>query len=202
MCDKIADEYRQMVEDKLMDIKFREYDRTEKRLDEFYFQSVNITKFKNLVKVISLLLTLSHGQAAVERGFSVNQSILETNMQKDSIVAKKLVRDHMLALSLIPESFVIAKPLITSCLSGNRRYKEHLKSLKAEKEKENLSNELKILLSEIKDTEASRERATKASDSLDEDFVKYVKQAGSEKDTTKVSTLITKANTLKRKSED
>ena len=39
-------------------------------LDNFFFQKVNIQNYKTLSFVVKLVLTLSHGQASVERQFS------------------------------------------------------------------------------------------------------------------------------------
>ena len=43
------------------------------RLDTFFFQQLKVAKYPELSSVIKILLTLSHGQADVERGFSLNQ---------------------------------------------------------------------------------------------------------------------------------
>ena len=55
------------------------YDRSNKRLDDFYFRDINITKYPDLAFVVKLVLTLSHGQASVERGFSVDKAIITNN---------------------------------------------------------------------------------------------------------------------------
>ena len=47
--------------------------------------------------MIKVILTLSHGEASVEHGFNINKSVLKVNITEESIVSKKLVRDHMLA---------------------------------------------------------------------------------------------------------
>ena len=134
VCDGAVDEYNQLVEDELVQIKFQELGRSKTRLDDFFFKVVNIKLFKNLVEVVKLVLTLSHGQAFVERRFSINKSILEINMKEESIVTRKLIRDHMLAHSLSSESVVIIKPIITSCLTGHRKYQEHMESVKTKKQ--------------------------------------------------------------------
>ena len=46
--------------------------------------------YKNRWKV-KLVLTLSHGQAGVERGFSVNKDILVENMQELSLFSQRQV---------------------------------------------------------------------------------------------------------------
>ena len=107
-----------------------------------------------------------HGQASIEKGFTLNKSILESNMKEESIVGRKPMRDHMLVHSPSPESFVITKPLITFCLSVHRKYQELLKSVKNVKEHEKVSNEMKNLMEEVNDTEANHEKLVKIIESL------------------------------------
>ena len=38
-------------------------------LDEFYFDIVKVPNFKELSSLLKIILSLSHGQADVERGF-------------------------------------------------------------------------------------------------------------------------------------
>ena len=104
-------------------------------------------------------------------------------MKEESISARKLIRDHMLAHSLIPKSFLILKPVITSCLSAHRNYQEHSESVKNAKDQEKVLNEKKVLMKEINNTEANWEKLAKMSGSLNNDF-------------TPVFSLISKANIL------
>lgn len=41
------------------------------------------------------LLILSHGQATVERGFSINKEVEADNLQEDTIVTRRLVCDFI-----------------------------------------------------------------------------------------------------------
>ena len=50
--------------------------------------------------VFKLLLCLSHGQASVERGFSVHSDLLVENMHEDSLIAQRIVQDHVKSLKL------------------------------------------------------------------------------------------------------
>ena len=43
----------------------------EHRLVEFFFKELVIAKYKELSYLVRIILTLSHGQAAVERGFNL-----------------------------------------------------------------------------------------------------------------------------------
>ena len=48
------------------------YKREETSLDEFYFEKKDIRRFKELALLLKVILTLSHGQAAVECGLCLH----------------------------------------------------------------------------------------------------------------------------------
>ena len=52
------------------------------RLDHFYFQICNLDNHNvsALKKVLKIVLILSHGQAEVERGFSLNKEVTVENL--------------------------------------------------------------------------------------------------------------------------
>ena len=61
-----------------------------------------------------LELLLSHGQAAVEQEFSVNNKVLNVNMHKISITSFKLIIDYMNSHILLPQLFPITKSMLRS----------------------------------------------------------------------------------------
>ena len=56
--------------------------------------TVQLKKFMHIVKMV---LTLSHGQADVECGFSFNNKLLVENMQEQILIAQRVIKDHMLS---------------------------------------------------------------------------------------------------------
>ena len=92
-------------------INLQSFDESFCCLDEFYFEKIGIQKYGELSFVIRLILTLSHGQASVERGFSINNAILEMNMLLETVVSKRTVRDHMIAKGLQPHTIKLDKPI-------------------------------------------------------------------------------------------
>jgi len=46
--------------------------------------------YSKLWNVVRMLLVLSHGQGAVERGFSINKQAEEVHLQSETFVAKRL----------------------------------------------------------------------------------------------------------------
>ena len=76
--------------------KFLSYDMDKNRLDSFlsgYMKGV--AKFANLWKVCKIIFTLSHGQADIERGFSVNKELLIEDMKQKSLVSQRIVCDQL-----------------------------------------------------------------------------------------------------------
>ena len=73
----------------------------------FYFQNscFKIEKAEELNFVLKLIFTGSHGNASAERGFSVNNLILENNMKAEAIIAHRFIKDFMIENELSPHTF-------------------------------------------------------------------------------------------------
>ena len=46
------------------------------RLQKFYFEEISIQKYEEKAEVLKIVLTLSHGQASLERDFSGNNTVV------------------------------------------------------------------------------------------------------------------------------
>ena len=66
------------------------------RLEKFYFEEISIQKYEEIAEVLKIVQTLSLGQASMERGFSHNNTLVQTNMSAESVISKRLIKDHML----------------------------------------------------------------------------------------------------------
>lgn len=71
----------------------KSYDRNERRVDHFWFELTNEHKCYNFQNLIKLLLTFSHGNANLERGFSINKECLVENLEEKSLVAQRSIYD-------------------------------------------------------------------------------------------------------------
>ena len=96
------------------------------RLDEFLMNLCRTQQSNDeFIKFIKIILCLSHGQASVERGFSVNKDLLVENLLEKSLVAQRIVKDHLRANHDGDFSKLkITKPLILSARNAASRYKE------------------------------------------------------------------------------
>ena len=88
---------------------------------------------------MQLILTLSHGQATVERGFSVNKEVLAPSLQEAILQAVKCkVAD-----------FVVNDALLSSCAHARNRYQMYLMERKAEQERTEKEQKRKALMEEL-----------------------------------------------------
>ena len=78
------------------------FDLSKTNLDDVYFRQleINISQHKQFVFVLKIILISGHSHVAVERRFSLGKSSLQYNFKEESIVAKKLVRDHLHASNI------------------------------------------------------------------------------------------------------
>ena len=60
-----------------------------------FFHEQMSTCHKKAWPVVKMVLVLSHGQATVERGFSINKEEIVENQHVESLVAQSIIKDHI-----------------------------------------------------------------------------------------------------------
>ena len=81
-----------VAEKKEMSLKYRAFSQETGRLDSFFMTELCGRKeFQQLWELLKVLLTLSHGQAAIERGFSTNKEVMVENLKTHSLVAQRQI---------------------------------------------------------------------------------------------------------------
>lgn len=157
--DAVKYQYSKLMSQEHVLEKCKMYKRREKRLDEFYTEILNeedSDKYKELTSFIKIILSLSHGNASVERGFSVNKQCIVENLKEESLIALRKVCEGVRAAGGI-EEFEITTELIHSTKNSHARYTEHLlKQREQSKEKTLAEKEKKQAVKEKMDLEAQR----------------------------------------------
>ena len=112
--------------------KFQAFVKEKNHVDTFlgiYLKSNEM--YESLWKVCKIVLTLSHGQAAVERSFSVNKQLFVDNLQETSLVGQKIVYDFLTyGQTAELHEFQIPNGLLLSCRSAHSRYVASLEEKK------------------------------------------------------------------------
>ena len=206
VCDKAESQYSDLLKEFVPKNQnlFEGFNRASTCLDHFYFNSEKIRlKIANeLGKVLKLIFMLSHGQAEVERGFSHNKSITKENMSTTSFVSKCLIRDHMIANSLLPPSIEINPVMLQHVRGARMKYSMYLEDQKKDTQKEKDNSQLQILLSEETELITKKEVIKNDQRKLDDEYFKSVALAEGKSDLVSITALIKKANALKRKSDE
>ena len=134
---KLCQEFKLFLDGNVMKFKQKLMEiPKDERLDELYFETLGVSRFKKLASVVALVLTLSHGQASVERGFSQNNNLIQVNMSPDTIISKRIIKDHILANNLKPCVITTDSSIMKAFQSSRMKYEEYLK---LEKEKNSVS---------------------------------------------------------------
>jgi hypothetical protein len=199
-CDAITTEYADFVHSFRFDAASNSYtglaDTDSNRLDTLYYSSMK-DSYPKLWQVVKILLLLSHGQATVERGFSVNKEVLEVNQSEESVLARRRVKDHIQSIGGL-SSFVITDDLITLGLQARKRYGEHLEEKKRKSEKGRQAQKRKPIEQEIEVLSKKKKQLQVDRDRLLTESVKALDRAEAVGNLAKLA----KGNALRRAADD
>ena len=76
-----------------------------------------------------MLSVLSHGQATVEQGFSINKQVETENLSEESVVAKRTICDYVTYVGGIEHVDVTNKKLILAATAARQKYSPYLNEL-------------------------------------------------------------------------
>ena len=112
-CDQVLADFSKFYKNELKHAKVNDskFEKDKDCHDDSYVKEFCVLRYKELSFVIKIILTRSHGQAALERGFNINNSALKTNVST-SVIAKRLVKGHLLADNVKPHAIQITNPMI------------------------------------------------------------------------------------------
>ena len=105
-------------------------------------------RFSNFMLIVKMVLTLSHGQADVERGFILNDKLLVENMQEQSLISQRIAKDHM-SSGYKPHNIPISRDLIKSVDNSCSLYTIALKEKREQSQKNEKNEKLDNLNEEL-----------------------------------------------------
>ncbi len=132
------------------------------RLDTLFFQTMaEKEQYNKLWAVVRMLLVLCHGQAQVERGFSMNRQMEQDNMDEDSVTARRTVCDYIAHVGGADKVDVTNKHLLLHVSIARQKYYAYLDEQKAKKAAEQHSQKRKSILDEIDELKKKKQRLQK-----------------------------------------
>ena len=92
-------------------------------LIEFFFSDVGgLNDYPKLSKVIKVILVLFHAQGCIERGFNVNNDMLQPHLDGMLLISMRIICDHLVSNDLSLQSITITKVLRDSvCKACSRQ---------------------------------------------------------------------------------
>lgn len=124
---------------------------------------------------------LNHGQASVERGFSLNKGVLNDSITELSIIARRVVKDHLRILKVCATEVTIMPSLIKSVALSHSRYSAFLL-----KQKEQSLDKIELNLDkEIRECERKRDGVKQLVDSQSKKFIENSLKAADESNVNK-----------------
>lgn len=137
--EKVDREFKKIIAFESTQEKLKSYKKDETRLDHLWISILKlhgIENYPNLLFLIKIVMMLSHGNAALERGFSINKECLVENQSERSLVAQRLIFDAISATNSPLEEFNVSKKLLQYVRNSHSWYKESLAEEKKTREKE------------------------------------------------------------------
>lgn len=190
--DTVLAQFIELLQERKHDLQL--FERSSHALDKFFYELLKIgSAYNELWSVVKLLLTLSHGQASVERGFSVNRQVSTENMNELSHISQRIICDAVNVAGGIC-NVPITKELRTSVASARNQYRAFLETRKRQeqedekqKKKRCIEEEVEVLTKKKKKLEAAVKELTASADS-------YAEKAEATSDLT----CIIKSNSLRK----
>ena len=151
-CDSLILQFRNFLENvvKMSSQDFKNFDSNTMRLDAFlrnYFAGV--AQYQELWGICKMVLVLSHGQATVERGFSINKKIESENLKDISYVSQRLVHDYVKNFENMLHDITINDEMRRSVASSRMKYEQYLLDQKQKQQSTAAENKRKIIADEI-----------------------------------------------------
>ena len=119
------------------------------------------------------MFTLCHGQAAVERGFSVNKELLVENLQQISLISRRLICDYVSDFSKPISGIPLTNEMLKSCRLAHSRYVVALEKKRNPTVSQEKSLKRKLKFEEIAEVKEKKRALEAAIKSLETDIEEY-----------------------------
>ena len=145
--DRASHSYQDLLRSKDFSNRAKDYMRLpaeERRLDSFFKDELaEHNDCAELYRIIKSVLIMSHGNSEVERGFSVNKSLLQDNQHERSLISQRLVHQ---AIPKTGKKFLemdIDKQMMIDVRFSKQKYMAYLEDKRNEKTEEEKAADLK-----------------------------------------------------------
>lgn len=132
--ERIQCDYLQFCQNENVRSQIKTFDIKKDRLDTFLMQILQQFPCENedLMHFVQRCLVFFHGNAEMERGFSINSECLVENLLEDSLIAQRSIISAVSSIGGV-QNVIIDKPLLLSVRRSSQKQKDALALKKVEK---------------------------------------------------------------------
>ncbi|XP_040907693.1 uncharacterized protein LOC121190768 isoform X1 [Toxotes jaculatrix] len=194
--DVIIQQFTSLLSLEGRDERFRCFQPVKQRVDVFLHSALS-TPYPDLLKFCQSLLLLSHGQATVERGFSINKEVETCNLLGESLEALRLMCDSVSSCGGVLK-VPLTKDLLASVASARSQYRLYLEQERKKRESAAQTVKRKAAREELEELRQQCRVLEDVCAILENDANKLAEEAEG-KAGSKMAQLIAKSNTLRRR---
>lgn len=192
-CDSALSQFKVLLSE-CPATELNKFSRSKDRLDTFYHDLFGTKKqYGDLWKVVKLILTLSHGQATIERGFSVNREVLVENIKEETLIALRFVCDELKNVKI--QDVPMTKELLSYARSARMRYQNYLDDQKQKKSEEEKAKKRSAKTEKLKKLKKRKLDLENAIQTMNKEANEMAIKAENKKD----FTLLAKSNSFRLK---
>ena len=166
--DTIKADYETIINDARIVKLLSEYEEKDDRLENLFNRIFNIQKDTSVQfkKVVKTILTMFHGNADVERGFSVNKHCISDNLQEDNLVSRRLVCEYVQKdCDGDATQMDTDKKMLLDCRNASHLRKDALeKKSKEKKTKDEVNRRKRKLMDDISEKEEKKKKTGEEAD--------------------------------------
>lgn len=202
-CDHVKRQYSKFCEQLVEmedDSAFSNFDHKLEchRIDSILYQHLNNQSDLQLLwKMIQQILLLSHGQATVERGFSVKKELTVQNLQKEGLKARRHIQQAVKragGVTAVP----ITKELLSYASSAYSKYQAFLEHQKRERGQEAAAQKREAENDELQELKKKRSCLMADAEALETAANKKAEEAENKGKLT----LISQSNALRKRGQE
>ena len=176
-CDQALADLSTFYQNELKHAKLNgsKFEKDKDRVDDFYVNELCFTVQR--VALCYQNYPMSHGQVAVERGFNISNSALKTNISPEGVIAKRLVKDHLIANNLKPHSIQITNPMIRAFKGARQSYVIYLDDENKKKIQTKDEEKAKHITSDIENLKQKLKTNQKAVSMMENEYTQYTQKS-------------------------
>ena len=155
--DDIIQQYSDFIQGNVSQVlEFSGFDQALCGVDKlFYDRLANNPSYAKLWAVVKIVMLRSHGQATVERDFSINKEVESDNLKQETYWARRVICDHVNAVGGIFGVDVANKQLQVSAAGARQKYLAHLEGQKKQKTQQ-ASRKRKLVSDEVEELKSKK----------------------------------------------